>query len=104
MRKEWEDSVEELRKELEEVIEGAKGVCAERVPVPPGKSSEVLSQALAKLEATRKETERELGGSQDELLRAANEAKRQHKDAMQEFNNIRDLRNVSRARCIDGPS
>ena len=104
VRKEWEESVEELRKELEEVIEGAKGVCAERVPVPAGKSSEVLSQMLAKLEATRKAAEKELGGSQDELLRAANEAKRQHKDAMQEFDNIKDLRNVSRVRCIDGPS
>ena len=103
VRKEWEDSVEELRRELEEVIEGARGVCAERVPVPPGKSSENLSQMLAKLEATRKASERELGGSQDELLRAANEAKRQHKDAMQEFDNIKDLRNVSRIRCADGP-
>ncbi|EMD68806.1 hypothetical protein COCSADRAFT_109770 [Bipolaris sorokiniana ND90Pr] len=93
VRKEWENSVEELRKELEEVIEGARGVCAERVPVPAGKSSDVLGQMLAKLEATRKASEKELGGSQDELLRAANEAKRQHKDAMQEFDNIRDLRN-----------
>jgi chromosome segregation ATPase len=100
--KEWENSVEELRKELEEVIEGAKGVCEERVPVPAGKSSEVLSQMLAKLEATRKASEKELGGSQDELLRAANEAKRQHKDAMQEFDNIKDLRNVSQAKCVYG--
>lgn len=104
VRKEWEDSVEELRKELEEVIEGARAVCADRVPVPAGKSSENLSQMLAKLETTRKESEKELGGSQDQLLRAANEAKRQHKDAMQEFDNIKDLRNVSRIRRVDGPS
>lgn len=103
VRKEWEDNVAELQKELEEVIEGAKGVCEERVPVPAGQSSEALSQMLAKLEATRKASERELGGSQDELLRAANEAKRQHKDAMQEFDNIKDLRNVSRILCVDGP-
>lgn len=104
VRKEWEDNVEELQKELEEVIEGAKGVCADRVPVPAGQTSEQLSQMLARLEATRKTTERELGGSQDELLRAANEAKRQHKDAMQEFDNIKDLRNVSGIRCVSGLS
>ncbi|KAL6149920.1 Structural maintenance of chromosomes protein 6 [Exserohilum turcicum] len=93
VRLEWEANAEELRRELEEVIEGARGVCPERVPVPAGKSSDMLSQMLARLEATRKESEKDLGGSQDELLRAANEAKRMHKDAMQEFDNIKELRN-----------
>lgn len=90
---EWQKQAESNRQELERVIEGAQAVCEERVPVPEGRDSNALAQMLAKLQATRQATEKELGGSQDELLRAANEAKRMHKDAMEDFESIKDLRN-----------
>jgi len=95
LRPAWVEEVDRVKEELEGVIEGAKGVCPERVAVPDGKTSEYLAHTLARLEATRKQTEKELGGSQDELLRQANEAKRTHKDAMREFEDIKSLRNVS---------
>jgi chromosome segregation ATPase len=95
VRTEWVTRQEECQKELDVAIEGAREVCPERVPVPEGKSSQDLADTWAKLVETRKRTEKELGGSQDELLRQANEAKRMHKDAMQEFQDITNLRNVS---------
>lgn len=90
---EWLKQAESNRQELERVMEGAQAVCEERVPVPAGRDSNALAHMLAKLQATREATEKELGGSQDELLRAANEAKRMHKDAMEDFESIKDLRN-----------
>jgi hypothetical protein len=51
---------------------------------------------------TRRQTEKELGGSQDQLLRAANEAKRVHHDAKREFDSLQGLKMVSKAKSICG--
>lgn len=94
-KKQWQAELADQQALLEEVIDGAKTICEERVFVPPDKTSDKLQEAMARMEKTRKETERELGGSQLDLTRAASEAKQKHHDAMQEFEDIRSLRNVS---------
>jgi chromosome segregation ATPase len=93
-RKVW---VEERRKTQAEVdmhVRKAEETCPQRVAVPRGKTSEELGNMVQKLVNTRRETERELGGSQDELLRAANQAKRVHQEARKEFDEIEGVKSV----------
>lgn len=94
-RESWAEELKEAQIEVNTITEEAKNICPQRVAVPEGKTSDKLLELLDRLEATRRETEKELGGSQDELLRQANEAKKTHKEAMQEFEDIKNLRNVS---------
>lgn len=91
----WETARDEAQQSIDAAIEAAKKVCPERVPVPADKTSDQLAELLQRLVATRRAAEKVLGGSQDELLRQANESKRTHKNAMQEFEEIKNLRNVS---------
>lgn len=91
----WVKQVETLQVQVEEAIEGTRKICPDRVEVPRGKTSLELEARWKKLIATREDQERQLGGSQDELLRQANEAKRIHKDAVQELEDIKNLRTVS---------
>ena len=93
----WVEAVKEAQGEVDTATKDAETVCPIRVAVPEGKTSDELIATLNRLRATRLETEKELGGSQDELLRQANAAKLTHKTAMQEFEDIRHLRNVSQA-------
>ncbi|KAL6707342.1 Structural maintenance of chromosomes protein 6 [Coniothyrium glycines] len=88
----WQQHLETAQANVAEAVEGAERVCP-RVKVTAGKSSTDLEQLWKRLIATREEQENQLGGSQDELLRQANEAKRIHKDAMQELEDIKSLRN-----------
>lgn len=90
----WVEAVKAAQVEVDTVTNDARSMCPQRVVVPPGKTSDELLRMLDRLMATRRETEKELGGSQDQLLRQANEAKLTHKTAMQEFEDIRNLRNV----------
>ncbi|KAL1800195.1 hypothetical protein ACET3X_000537 [Alternaria dauci] len=92
-KKQWQAELADQQALLVEVIEGAKAICEERVFVPPDKTSEKLRDAMVRMEQTRKEAERQLGGSQLDLTRAASEAKQRHHNAMQEFEDIRSLRN-----------
>lgn len=92
-RVEWQKHLEAAQATVAEAIEGARRVC-ERVPVPRGKSSADLEALWKKYTDQREAAQKELGGSQDELLRQANEAKRIHKEAMQELEDIKNLRNV----------
>lgn len=89
----WVEAVKAAQVEVDTVTNDARSMCPQRVVVPPGKTSDELLRMLDRLMATRRETEKELGGSQDQLLRQANEAKLTHKTAMQEFEDIRNLRN-----------
>jgi hypothetical protein len=102
VKKSWEAELEEQRNELVAVISGAKSICEDRVFVPPDLNSEELRRKMVNMEATRKKAERELGGSQLDLTRAATEAKQKHHDAMQDFEDIRSLRNVSVPACRIG--
>ncbi|KAI8939595.1 hypothetical protein NX059_003359 [Plenodomus lindquistii] len=91
-----------------DAINAAEPVCPERVPIPKyirqdkdGKNfeefytSEQLNEKRIHQEKERREQEKQLGGSQDELLRRANEAKRIHREAAKELKEIETLRNVS---------
>jgi hypothetical protein len=69
------------------------------VPVPEGKTSIELGNMLEKLYKTRRVAEKELGGSQDQLLREANEAKRVHQEARREFDSLEGLKTVRQMRC-----
>ena len=92
-KNEWIKHLTEQRVDLDQIVQEARQICEERVPVPPGKTAERLLDELRRLEQTRKQCEDELGGSQDMLLRAANEAKKEHNQAMQELEEIKSLRN-----------
>ncbi|KAF1946743.1 P-loop containing nucleoside triphosphate hydrolase protein [Clathrospora elynae] len=87
-----EEERDHAQKEVEGAIEAAKSVCPERVEIPPGKTAQELHNTLRRLEATRKQAEEELGGSQDELLQQALEAKKAHEVATQELRDNKCLR------------
>jgi chromosome segregation ATPase len=91
----WVEARDERQQEVDSTVEQARTVCSERVAVPHGKTSEDLIKILNRLIVTRRETEKTLGGSQEELLRQANAAKQTHMEAMREFEGMRSLRNVS---------
>lgn len=95
-KKIWEKERDAMQLKVEEAINMAEKVCPQRVRVPEGATSEALAETLSRLVASRRNQEKQLGGSQDELLRKANEAKRIHKDAMKEIQEIESLRNVRR--------
>jgi chromosome segregation ATPase len=94
-KEDFDSEVEEAQTELEKIIREAEEDFGQRVPVPEGKTSEELRNMLKKLSNTRRLAEKELGGSQDQLLREANEAKRIHKDAREEFEALDGLKRVS---------
>jgi len=94
----WEQNRDEVQLKIEAAIHEAQKTCRERVAVPGGKSSDELTEILQRLIRTREQAEAQLGGSQDELLSKANEAKRMHKDAAQQYEDICDLRRVRRVR------
>ncbi|KAI4955545.1 hypothetical protein J4E91_001406 [Alternaria rosae] len=92
VKKTWQEELLESQQSLAEVTEGATSIC-ERVFVPPNLTSDDLQQKMVSMAKTREDAERELGGSQLDLTRAATEAKQKHHDAMKEFEDIRSLRN-----------
>lgn len=92
-KKLWEDERISKQADVDEKIADAAGVAPERVPVPEGKTFEDLLARLKKLVKTREDTEKELGGSQQDLLAQANEAKRLHKEAHDEAENIKKIKN-----------
>jgi chromosome segregation ATPase len=100
VKKTWQDEVEDSRNTLAEIMDKAKEIWEERCFVPPDLTSQALTDLMHGMAKLIKDTERELGGSQLDLTRAATEAKQKHHDAMKEFEDIRSLRNVSLRRCI----
>tara|TARA_R110002003_G_scaffold28_15_gene1640 strand:- start:17033 stop:19801 length:2769 start_codon:yes stop_codon:yes gene_type:complete len=97
-RKTWVEERHKAQAEVDLHVRKAEETCPQRVAVPSDKTSEELNNMLQKLVNTRQETERELGGSQDELLRAANQARRAHQEARKEFDEIEAVKTV---RLID---
>lgn len=91
-RKVWEEARTQAQQQVDRCIIEAEQTCPQRVAVPRGKTSEELANMLQRLVNTRREAEKELGGSQEELLRAANEAKRVHQEARKEFEDIEGLK------------
>ncbi|EAT78076.2 hypothetical protein SNOG_14536 [Parastagonospora nodorum SN15] len=91
-KKIWEEERASAQVELDTAIKAAEEVCPQRVDVPEGKKATELGNMLEKLRNTRKVAEKELGGSQDQLLREANEAKRVHQEARKEFESLEGLK------------
>lgn len=92
-RREWEDERNKRQATVDETIARAMPVAPERVPVPENKTYDDLVNTLKRLERTRKDTEKELGGSQADLLQQANAAKTAHKEATDEYQSIGNIKN-----------
>lgn len=93
-RTEWEHKRDEQQKRLDEYTANASEICS-RVDVPEG---ETFQSLMRKLENTQKERERaesELGGSENELLQKANDAKLALKSAETEIKGTKAVRTVS---------
>ncbi|OAK95228.1 P-loop containing nucleoside triphosphate hydrolase protein [Phaeosphaeriaceae sp. SRC1lsM3a] len=88
----WEDERRTQQDNVDDAIRQAESECPHRVTVPENMTSKELGNMLQKLVNTRRETEKELGGSQDQLLREANEAKRVHQQARKEFEQLEGLK------------
>ncbi|KAF2129939.1 P-loop containing nucleoside triphosphate hydrolase protein, partial [Dothidotthia symphoricarpi CBS 119687] len=89
---EWKEARVAKQGEIDTMMKGAAEICPERVEIPDGKTQDQLVEKWQKLVATRKQAEDELGGSQSELLRQANGARKTHYEAMQELEHIKALR------------
>lgn len=91
-KKLWTDELANKQAAVDGEIAQAVRIAPERVAVPEGKSSEDLIISCNKLLKTREAAERELGGSQHDLLAQANEAKRVHKQAQDEADKIKQIK------------
>ncbi|KAF7445023.1 Smc Chromosome segregation ATPase [Pyrenophora tritici-repentis] len=90
----WTDHLVVQQTQLAEMTEQAMQITGgTRIPVPPGRSADDLLEELRKLEQKRTRMETELGGSQIQLLAAADDAKKAHRGAMKELDEIKSLRN-----------
>ncbi|KAF2827344.1 dna repair protein-like protein rad18 [Ophiobolus disseminans] len=87
----WEEHRRTAQVVVDEAVAKAEQTC-QRVAVPSDKDSKMLGDLLEKLLETRRKTEKELGGSQDELLRKANDAKKVHQEARREFEDIESVK------------
>ncbi|KAF2630071.1 dna repair protein-like protein rad18 [Macroventuria anomochaeta] len=92
-KKLWEDERVSKQAEVDKIAAEARSIAPDRVAVPEGKSSDDLITTLNKLQKTRQDTERELGGSQQDLLAKANAAKLAHKEAVDEHKSTSGIKN-----------
>ncbi|KAF2641623.1 structural maintenance of chromosomes protein 6 [Massarina eburnea CBS 473.64] len=90
-KQEWEEKLEGQRKEVEKEEEIASRIVG-RVPVPRGETHETLKAKVDRMAARRRERETQLGGSQEELLTIALEAKKVYHDAEKEIKNTAEVR------------
>lgn len=79
---------EEQVEQLQQVEEQARQVCADRPDVPDGATFEQLGRRLQSMIREREDIERELGGSQEELLDKAKEAKLAFMQAKSQAHNM----------------
>jgi structural maintenance of chromosomes protein 6 len=92
---EWERARGEQQVTVDDLIAEAQQIPPhERVQVPQGHSYDDLQNKLQRMIRQREESERELGGSQDELLDKATAAKDAHKrakDGLHEMERVTDV-------------
>ncbi|KAL5121033.1 Structural maintenance of chromosomes protein 6 [Pleosporales sp. CAS-2024a] len=91
-KKGWVEERISRQVHVESLTRKAEAQCPQRVAIPEGKSREQLGNELENLRKTREVAEKELGGSQEQLLREANEAKRVHQEARREFEMLEGLK------------
>ncbi|KAH6637581.1 dna repair protein-like protein rad18 [Boeremia exigua] len=92
-KKLWIDERVSKQAEVEKRIADAMTVAPDRVAVPAGKTFEGLIESRQKLIKTRQDAEKELGGSQHELLAKANDAIAAYKEADDEQRLMRNIKN-----------
>lgn len=93
-KKLWEEERVKKQAIVDETMAEARPIAPERVAVPEGKTYDDLVKTLNKLQKTRQDAEKELGGSQQDLLAKANAAKLAHKEAAEEQQNIGNVKNL----------
>lgn len=98
-RANWQERRDELQVQLDVHIEDAQNVC-ERVDVPRGATYESLMRKLADAQKRRADLEKELGGSQEELVRQALAARKTWQEAKIFVENGERLR-TSLANALD---
>ncbi|KAF1956479.1 dna repair protein-like protein rad18 [Byssothecium circinans] len=89
---EWEQRREEQREKVKKYEKDAAEIVPVRVEVPEGATFQSLKAKLDRLVKQRERMEEELGGSEAELLRLANEAKKTYMDAANEIKNTEMVR------------
>ncbi|PVI06977.1 hypothetical protein DM02DRAFT_380399 [Periconia macrospinosa] len=87
----WERRLEEQRKEVESYTAHATEI-SPRVEVPAGQTFDSLVARLNALQKERETAETELGGSENELLEKAVDARKAYKDAEREINGTQAVR------------
>jgi chromosome segregation ATPase len=85
----------EHQKFVDSDTEAARQLFPQRVKVPENETFESLNRKLERLKEERQRSETELGGSEEELLRAANAAKFTFEEAAREMNSTETVRRVS---------
>ncbi|KAF2197306.1 dna repair protein-like protein rad18 [Delitschia confertaspora ATCC 74209] len=87
-RTELERMREEQLQAIEELKEQARSICSERMEILRGETFKSIEKKLQRLIKDREQSERELGGSQEELLAKASEAKISLNHAKAEFRSL----------------
>ncbi|KAH7138112.1 dna repair protein-like protein rad18 [Dendryphion nanum] len=90
VRGEWQQKYGEQIVVRDELTSQALQI-SPRVEVPRGKTSADLVKKRETLTKQREQAQTELGGSEDQLLQAANDAKAKHKDASEHLSEDRNL-------------
>lgn len=88
----WVEEQVSKQAAVDKQIAEAKTVAPDRVAVPEGKTFDDLLATHSKLTKTREQAEKELGGSQQDLLAKANEAIAAYKEASEEQEKIRSIK------------
>jgi chromosome segregation ATPase len=90
----WDEKRVALLSEILEKTALATGVCS-RVHVPPGETFDSLERKVETNRIAREAAEKELGGSEQELVTIANDAKKAYMDAQKLVGDTENVRRVS---------
>lgn len=88
----WEQRLDEVQVNLDLHVEEASRRCA-RVPVPPGATEESLLRQVTAKQKIRADLEKQLGGSQKDIMDQTNAAKKSWKEAEHNLKDTTLLRN-----------
>jgi len=94
----WNEKRVARLKNIQEKTVLATGVCS-RVHVPPGETFESLGRKVEANREAREAAEKELGGSEVELVTVANDAKKSYMDAQKLVGDTENVRRVSLTSC-----
>jgi chromosome segregation ATPase len=90
----WDEKRDQQQAEVAESLKEATRICP-RIQVPSGESRESLQVKLQNKKKAREAAQSELGGSQEELITIANNAKKAYVDAQNMVTGTENVRSVS---------